>query len=167
MVAGDDETRGFCRSGDDETRGLCRSGDDETRGISLLAIAARRVALRQAHNATPYPGSLGSQSSPRAPLERKPAPGDYPLPRAHLGPHSMLAPSALNKRALHATRSGNILHSKGSVRVYPLEWSLEEWTGKTAPLDDDGYDAIAALEADEDMEFFYSSIDQSNGLQDH
>lgn len=68
-------------------------------------------------------------------------------------------------------RTGNVLQHETAVRIEsslaatrsrPAKMDVadkqqrwfEEWNGKNAPLDEEGYDSVASLEADEDMELF-------------
>lgn len=68
--------------------------------------------------------------------------------------HAASSDAGPRRNLLHVVKDGhkNSKKSKKSKAKRPGSSWFEEWTGKNAPLDDDGYDAVASMEADEEME---------------
>jgi len=126
-----------------EVDDVCRQGD-ETQGLSLLALRGIPTFGQKYDDSSAYHRSDATDSADVAQMSS---------PERSFS--SLLAEDNIEeslRHAFHATADGRqVIHDTEDGRQD--RW-FEEWRGKNAPLDEEGYDAVSALEADEEMEIF-------------
>jgi len=156
----------------------CQAGD-ATEGVSLLALPSRTFSRQRAAPAPNEAATLGEHHIYDQPKANLPGLNLYDASKANFGGLPAMGHQRISEK-MDAHRSDDSFHADVMIRLkanlaqqanrsdHEVSWfgfSGDEITGKNAPLDDDGYDVVAAMEADTEMEVFVRRLIKAMNLR--